>query len=50
VSAGDRAMRAAPRLGLVCAALLAAFVVGAASGAVFATRATPDDHPETRTR
>jgi hypothetical protein len=31
-----------PRLGLVCAALLAAYVVGAATGAVFATHATPD--------
>ena len=31
-----------PRLGLVCAALLAAFAVGAATGAVFATHATPD--------
>lgn len=33
---------AGPRLGLVCAALLAAYVVGAATGAVFATHATPD--------
>jgi hypothetical protein len=49
-SPGGRAPRASRRLGLVCAALLAAFVVGAASGAVFATRASPDDHPETRTR
>jgi hypothetical protein len=31
-----------PRLGLVCAALLAAYVIGAATGAVFATHATPD--------
>ena len=31
-----------PRLGLVCAALLAAYVVGAATGAVFASHATPD--------
>jgi hypothetical protein len=30
------------RLGLVCAALLAAYVVGAATGAVFASHATPD--------
>jgi hypothetical protein len=30
------------RLGLVCAGLLAAYVVGAATGAVFATHATPD--------
>ena len=34
--------RPGPRLGLVCAALLAAYVVGAATGAVFATHATPD--------
>jgi hypothetical protein len=48
---GDgRAARAGPRLGLVCAALLAAFVVGAASGAVFATQASPDDQPGERTR
>ena len=32
-----------PRLGLVCAALLAAYVTGAATGAVFATYASPDD-------
>ena len=32
-----------PRLGLVCAALLAAYAIGAATGAVFATHATPDD-------
>jgi hypothetical protein len=31
-----------PRLGLVSAALLAAYVIGAATGAVFATHATPD--------
>jgi hypothetical protein len=31
-----------PRLGLVCAALLAAYVIGAATGAVFANHATPD--------
>ncbi len=34
--------RPGPRLGLVCAALLAAYVIGAATGAVFATHATPD--------
>jgi hypothetical protein len=34
--------RAGPRLGLVCAGLLAAFAIGAATGAVFATHATPD--------
>jgi hypothetical protein len=31
-----------PRLGLVCAALLAAYVIGAATGAIFASHATPD--------
>jgi peptidoglycan hydrolase-like protein with peptidoglycan-binding domain len=31
-----------PRLGLVCAGLLAAYVIGAATGAVFANHATPD--------
>jgi hypothetical protein len=46
----DRATPTGPRLGLVCAALLAAFAVGAASGAVFATHASPDDHPETSAR
>jgi hypothetical protein len=38
-----------PRLGLVCAALLAAFAIGAATGAVFATHATPDRHAEPST-
>jgi peptidoglycan hydrolase-like protein with peptidoglycan-binding domain len=40
---------AGPRLGLVCAALLAAYVIGAATGAVFANHATPDRHPEPST-
>lgn len=31
-----------PRLGLVCAALLATYAIGAATGAVFASHATPD--------
>jgi peptidoglycan hydrolase-like protein with peptidoglycan-binding domain len=31
-----------PRLGLVCAALLAAYAIGAATGALFASHATPD--------
>jgi hypothetical protein len=31
-----------PRFGLVCAGLLAAYVIGAATGAIFATHATPD--------
>jgi peptidoglycan hydrolase-like protein with peptidoglycan-binding domain len=34
--------RPGPRLGLVCAALLATYAVGAATGAVFASHATPD--------
>jgi hypothetical protein len=31
------------RLGMVCASLLAVFAIGAAAGALFATRASPDD-------
>lgn len=38
-----------PRLGLVCAALLAAYVIGAATGAVFATHAAPDDRAKPST-
>jgi hypothetical protein len=38
-----------PRLGLVCAALLAAYAIGAATGAVFATHATPDRHAKPST-
>lgn len=40
---------AGPRLGLICAALLAAYAIGAASGAVFATHATSDNSPEPST-
>jgi hypothetical protein len=38
-----RAPEAALNLGVVCAALLAVFALGAAGGAVFATRAAPTD-------
>jgi Putative peptidoglycan binding domain len=41
--------RAGPRLGLVTAAVLGAFAIGAASGAVFVSEASPDE-PEARTR
>ena len=39
---GRRAREATVNFGMVCAALLAMFVIGAATGAVFATRAAPD--------
>lgn len=42
-----RALEARLNLGLVCAALLAAGVLGAAVGALFATRAAPDDGDRT---
>jgi peptidoglycan hydrolase-like protein with peptidoglycan-binding domain len=35
-------LRTDPRLGLVCAALLATFAIGAATGAVFASHAAPN--------
>jgi peptidoglycan hydrolase-like protein with peptidoglycan-binding domain len=38
-----------PRLGLVCAGLLAAYAIGAATGAVFATYAAPDDGAKPKT-
>jgi Putative peptidoglycan binding domain len=41
------AIEARLNLGLVCAALLAAGVLGAALGAMFATRAAPDDNERT---
>ena len=40
---------AGPRLGLVCAALLATYAIGAATGAVFASHATPDRAPKPST-
>jgi hypothetical protein len=39
---GRRAREATVNFGMVCAALLATFVIGAATGAVFATQAAPD--------
>lgn len=42
-----QAIEARLNLGLVCAALLAAGVLGAAVGALFATRAAPDDSDRT---
>lgn len=39
---GRRARQATINFGMVCAALLATFVIGAATGAVFATQAAPD--------
>ena len=39
---GRRAREATVNFGMVCAALLATFVIGAAAGAVFATQAAPD--------
>ncbi len=39
---GRRTREATINFGMVCAALLATFVVGAATGAVFATQAAPD--------
>ena len=39
---GRRARQATVNFGMVCAALLATFVIGAATGAVFATQAAPD--------
>jgi hypothetical protein len=39
---GSRAREARINFGMVCAALLAVFVIGAAAGAVFATQAAPD--------
>jgi peptidoglycan hydrolase-like protein with peptidoglycan-binding domain len=39
---GRRVREATVNFGMVCAALLATFVVGAATGAVFATQAAPD--------
>lgn len=41
--------RTSPRFGLVCAALLAAYAIGAATGAVFATHAAPDGHAKPST-
>jgi hypothetical protein len=38
-----------PRLGLVCAGLLAAYVIGATTGALFATYASPDNGAEPST-
>jgi peptidoglycan hydrolase-like protein with peptidoglycan-binding domain len=38
------------RLGMVCAALLAAFAVGAAAGALFATQASPGDRETEQAR
>jgi peptidoglycan hydrolase-like protein with peptidoglycan-binding domain len=44
---GDGSSANGLRFGMVCAALLAAFSMGAAAGAVFATQATPgDSEPE----
>ena len=43
---GRRTREAAINFGMVCAALLATFVVGAATGAVFATQAAPDSGGE----
>jgi peptidoglycan hydrolase-like protein with peptidoglycan-binding domain len=45
-----RQARAGPRLGVVSAAVLGAFAIGAASGALFVTEASPDDRAEVRTR
>ena len=39
---GRRAREATVNFGMVCAALLATFVIGAAAGAVFATQAAPE--------
>ena len=39
----DRSPAPNVRLGIVCAALLAVFAMGAAAGALFATRASPDE-------
>ena len=39
---GRRVSEATVNFGMVCAALLATFVIGAATGAVFATQAAPD--------
>ena len=39
---GRRVREATVNFGMVCAALLATFVIGAAAGAVFATQAAPD--------
>ena len=39
---GRRVREATVNFGMVCAALLATFVIGAATGAVFATQAAPD--------
>ncbi len=44
---GRRARQATVNFGMVCAALLATFVIGAATGAVFATQAAPDAGGET---
>jgi peptidoglycan hydrolase-like protein with peptidoglycan-binding domain len=44
---GRRARQATVNFGMVCAALLATFVIGAATGAVFATQAGPDAGGET---
>jgi hypothetical protein len=42
-AARDRSPATSLRLGIVCAALLAVFALGAAAGALFATRASPDE-------
>jgi peptidoglycan hydrolase-like protein with peptidoglycan-binding domain/LysM repeat protein len=44
---GRRAREATINFGMVCAALLAMFVIGAATGAVFATQSAPDTGGET---
>ena len=43
---GRRVREATVNFGMVCAALLATFVIGAATGAVFATQAAPDSGGE----